>query len=143
MPGRFIKACESGIDQRQHCHRITMEELNQAQRQRVQQILLQLQSDLGDQLNMGKAATEVVELDQTAIGRLSRMDAMQQQRMAVSTRERTAAKLAKVKAALKALTDNEYGYCRQCDEAIAYPRLLAQPEANYCLPCQDQADRQQ
>lgn len=120
-----------------------MEELNQAQRQRVQQILLQLQSDLGDQLNMGKAATEVVELDQTAIGRLSRMDAMQQQRMAVSTRERTAAKLAKVKAALKALTDNEYGYCRQCDEAIAYPRLLAQPEANYCLPCQDQADRQQ
>ena len=75
------------------------------------------------------------------VGRVSRIDAMQQQSMAVSTRGKALLKLKKVQASLKAIESGDYGLCRQCDEAISFGRLNAQPQANLCLICQDKADR--
>lgn len=118
-------------------------DLKPAQLKQLGKLLHQLQTDLEEQLVIGEAAAGIVNLDQTSVGRISRMDAMQQQSMAVSTRQKAALRLRKVKAALQAMTQDEYGYCRQCDETIAFNRLLAQPEAKLCLSCQDKADRQQ
>jgi DnaK suppressor protein len=119
------------------------EDLDKDQIAALQERLLQLQTELEEQLTLGKAATGVVKLDQTSVGRLSRMDAMQQQNMAVSTQKKAAVRLGKVQAALLAIVEHDYGYCRRCDELIAYRRLLAQPEAKLCLLCQDLIDRQQ
>ena len=118
-------------------------DISASQLKKLESLLLQSEADLQEQLKISKAATDVVTLDQTAVGRISRMDAMQQQSMAVSTRGKASAKLNRVKAALRAIANDEYGYCRQCDESIAFKRLLAQPEASYCLSCQEQTDRQQ
>ena len=119
------------------------EDLDKDQLDALQTRLVQLQTELQEQLALGEAATGVVKLDQTSVGRLSRMDAMQQQNMAVSTQKKAALRLGKVRAALLAISENNYGYCRRCDELIAYPRLEAQPEAKLCLLCQDLVDRQQ
>ena len=51
-----------------------------------------------------------VELDQASVGRLSRMDAMQQQAMALATERRRTSALARIDAALSRLEAREYGW---------------------------------
>jgi len=76
-----------------------------------------------------------VELDQTSVGRLSRMDAMQQQAMALATERRRAAALARIDAALSRIPTGEYGWCAQCGEAIATGRLALDPATPTCIVC--------
>ena len=120
-----------------------MDELRDDKLQALQASLQRQLLELTEQLQISQQAAGVVTLDQTSVGRVSRIDALQQQSMAISTREMAALKLKRVKLAIQAIADNNYGYCQKCDETIAYKRLLAQPEANLCLLCQDKADRQQ
>ena len=120
-----------------------MKALNKSNLELLRHQLLELQTEIDERLSNGLEASKIVTLDQTTVGRISRMDAMQQQNMAVSTRGKTKLRYQKVQAALRAMAANEYGYCRSCDESIPLRRLLAQPEATLCIRCQDHADRQQ
>lgn len=91
-----------------------------------------------------------VDLDEP-IGRLSRMDAMQQQSMTRATREAARARLKQVEASLtridaatkqaaSASMGTDYGCCVECEEPIGFDRLKARPEALLCIACQ--ADRE-
>lgn len=120
-----------------------MEALTKQQLEQLQAQLLHTQVQLKQQLSMSEAASDVVALDQTSIGRISRMDAMQQQSMAMSTRSKSKLKLQKVEAALRTFDSDEYGFCKRCEELIAVQRLQAQPEAMLCISCQNIADQQQ
>ena len=122
---------------------MAIDDFSASQFRKLESLLLHSESDLQEQLQISKTATEVVTLDQTTVGRISRMDAMQQQSMAVSTREKALSKLKRVQFALRAIANDEYGYCQQCEEAIAFQRLLAQPETIFCISCQEKIDRQQ
>ena len=77
----------------------------------------------------------VVQLDQQSVGRLSRMDAMQAQSMALATEERRDVERARVTAALKRVASGDYGYCLNCDEEIDARRLEIDPAAPLCLDC--------
>ena len=74
-----------------------------------------------------------VELDQAAVGRLSRMDAMQQQAMSEETRRRRLREIAMIKAALDRIEEGEYGFCLTCGDAIPEPRLQLDPSIAYCV----------
>ena len=87
------------------------------------------------------AAAKPVTLDQQAMGRVSRIDAIQQQQMAVASRERARTRLLLVKQALTGVTDGRYGECRKCEEPIGYRRLKARPESPICLSCQAAMER--
>ena len=76
-----------------------------------------------------------VELDQTSVGRLSRIDAMQVQAMALATERRRKAELARVYAALERLDSGEFGYCEICGEEIAPARLEHNPAVTTCIGC--------
>ncbi len=76
-----------------------------------------------------------IELDQTKVGRLSRMDAMQQQAMAQASARRAELELQRVRTALGRLRSGEYGYCVKCDEEIAEGRLRVDPAALICIDC--------
>ena len=76
-----------------------------------------------------------VSLD-TPIGRLSRMDAIQQQQMAEARKKRVEQSLSMVRGARSRLEREEYGYCVRCDENIGFSRLQARPETPFCLACQ-------
>ena len=78
-----------------------------------------------------------VELDQTSVGRLSRMDAMQQQAMAAANRRRRSARLRAIQAALKRIDEDEFGWCQECGEEIARGRLDLDPTAALCVGCAD------
>jgi DnaK suppressor protein len=75
------------------------------------------------------------------IGRLSRVDAMQQQRMVAANRQAAQQRRRQVEAALDRIDSDEYGECLGCGEDIEPRRLEAQPEAPLCLECQSQRER--
>ena len=117
-----------------------MDQLTSEQLDELSSLLKANRTKLEQQLRDAQAATDVVSLDQTSVGRVSRMDAMQQQSMAVSTRAKAQASLRKVIKALKSMDSGDYGYCHSCDELIQFNRLKVQPEASHCLECQDQQE---
>ena len=86
-----------------------------------------------------EAAREPVELDQTRVGRLSRMDAMQGQAMALETARRRDVEVTRIDAALKRVDDDEYGYCLACGEEIVAARLALDPMAAVCVTCASRA----
>ncbi len=78
---------------------------------------------------------ETVTLDQQSVGRLSRMDALQQQAMAQATERQRAAELIKIDQALERISEGEYGYCVECGEDIPAKRLEIDPAASQCIRC--------
>ena len=119
----------------------TRDELTSAQVETLRALLEKLKRDLETQLASNADAAKPVKLDQSAVGRLSRMDAMQGQAMAKATRRGMEIRLAQCKAALGTVERGEYGSCRRCEEAIGIKRLNAKPEAPFCLECQRRAEQ--
>lgn len=76
-----------------------------------------------------------VALDQQSVGRLSRMDAMQQQAMAEAEARRRSHDLARIDAAFRRIEEGEYGWCDACGEPIAPKRLEIDPMATRCVGC--------
>nr|WP_298898690.1 TraR/DksA C4-type zinc finger protein [uncultured Altererythrobacter sp.] len=83
---------------------------------------------------------DTVELQQDSVGRLSRMDAMQQQAMAQAAERRRAAERLRVSAALERIDDGEWGYCLKCGEEIAGKRLRHDPSVTNCVGCASGAE---
>ncbi len=97
--------------------------------------LLELHRLLSDAEETGTQAEEVVELDQTRQGRLSRMDAMQAQAMSQATGAKRRELLREIEAALQRFEDGSFGECLECGEPIAPGRLTANPAARHCITC--------
>lgn len=98
-------------------------------------LLLDKKAALMEEKAAGKEAAQIVELDQASVGRISRMDAMQGQAMAIAANQRRQIELQKIGAALERIVQGEYGYCFECDEEIAEPRLKLDPATSLCINC--------
>ena len=116
------------------------DELTPKQLDEFKRTLEALCEELDDLLKSSISASDTVSLDQP-IGRISRIDAIQQQKMAKANRQNHTIRLQQVNAALVAMNAGEYGECRECEEDIGYGRLQARPEAPLCLTCQQAAER--
>ena len=110
-----------------------MPDLNATDYEAVRSALLGMRDEVRDMLDNADENTAPVELDQTQQGRLSRMDAMQQQAMADETQRRRHVRLAQLAAALVRLDDGEYGYCVTCSEKINADRLALDRAIALCL----------
>ncbi|GAB4177074.1 MAG: TraR/DksA C4-type zinc finger protein [Geothermobacteraceae bacterium] len=82
-----------------------------------------------------KESTKPVVLDQACVGRLSRMDAMQGQAMAVEAQRRREVQLQRIRHALSRIESGDYGLCAVCEEEIAIGRLQTDPAATLCIDC--------
>ena len=78
---------------------------------------------------------DTVELQQDSGGRLSRMDALQQQAMAQAQQRRRAQERTRITAALERIDEGEWGYCLTCGEEIAAARLRHDPSVAVCVGC--------
>jgi DnaK suppressor protein len=90
---------------------------------------------LEELLEATRDSARPVELDQTKVGRLSRMDAMQSQAMAKETQRRRKLDLQRVDAAIKRIKNSDYGFCCVCDELIPKKRLEFDPATTTCVGC--------
>jgi DnaK suppressor protein len=89
-----------------------------------------------------KDKNKPLELDQARMGRLSRMDAMQQQAMSQATAYLADAEHRRVKIALERMESGDYGYCMNCDEEIAEGRLRVDPSLLICISCARASEKQ-
>lgn len=97
--------------------------------------LLELQSELEELYSISKSAAATVVLDQSSVGRLSRMDALQGQQMALEAERRRKQQLLQIKAALIRIERDDFGYCASCGEEIGGGRLAISPMAIHCVSC--------
>lgn len=98
--------------------------------------LLSRRAELDEEDRISAADREPVKLDQDSVGRLSRIDAMQVQAMALAAERRRQAERARIEAALKRLEEGEWGYCLACGEEIAPARLEHDPSVTRCVQCE-------
>ncbi len=91
------------------------------------------------QLEKSMAVTEEavrpVELDQQAVGRLSRMDSLQNQHMSQNLQEREQVRYAAIQAALRRIEEGSYGRCTACGSTLLPGRLMVMPEVEQCSGC--------
>lgn len=100
-------------------------------RERLLNLLAELEGEAGDR----PEDRAVVELDQQMVGRLSRMDALQQQAMAQATHQRRITEARRLKAALARWEEGEFGYCTDCGDELPTGRLAMDPAVPRCVSC--------
>ena len=93
----------------------------------------ELRSETAETRNLRKP----VLLDQQSVGRLSRVDALQMQAMAVEVDRRHSSELKEIASALDRIASGEYGECRVCGKNINAARLEVIPTATECIECAD------
>jgi DnaK suppressor protein len=115
--------------------------LTDAEREELRQELEREIANLQRTMAVTAEAARPVALDQTAVGRVSRADALQNQQMSADLHERERARFAQLKDAVERMHAGTYGTCQRCHSDIPFGRLLVFPEARLCAPCSARSDR--
>ena len=109
--------------------------MNSKEIEAIRESLLQRKAEIEEFDKASAASGEVVELDQTRVGRLSRMDALQAQQMSLELARRSQLELRQVEGALRRLEQGDFGICLSCGEEIGIGRLKVNPSASSCINC--------
>ena len=116
-------------------------DLTPSQLNQLVDLLKRQKIELQQELEKTRADSQPVTLDQQSVGRVSRIDAIQQQQMAIANREQNKNQLVAIAKSLNRVENEEYGYCLECAESIGFKRLQVQPYAEFCLDCQSAKER--
>jgi len=119
---------------------IAMNNLDDKRIAELRERLVQKQEALLSLEETGAQAANTVELDQTTVGRLSRMDDLRAQAMSQESERRRHLELQRINSALQRMAAGEYGYCVRCAEEIALKRLEFDPAALLCIRCASEAE---
>lgn len=92
---------------------------------------------------IAKAEFEIKEMEKMAqpitpensIGRVSRMDAINNKSVVDAALRTKRAKLTKLKVALNKIDEENFGKCAMCNQAIQPMRLMFMPESTRCVRC--------
>ncbi|MDH3317786.1 MAG: TraR/DksA family transcriptional regulator [Gammaproteobacteria bacterium] len=103
--------------------------------------LLKLREDLESLATTSDQSSQIVELDQARVGRLSRMDALQSQAMAKESSRRREIMLRNVASALARIESGDFGFCQSCGDPIHQKRLEFDPAALLCIQCAERAEK--
>ena len=109
--------------------------MNEVDNKQFRDRLLALRDELENIAATSEESAAVVELDQSKVGRLSRMDAIQAQAMAQASGQRRDETMRRIAAALRRIDDGDYGICIECAGAIDPRRLEFDPTVALCIDC--------
>ena len=101
----------------------------------ARQRLARRKVELEEMSKLSEEARSTVTLDQQAVGRLSRMDSMQQQAMAEAQERLRQRDLLRIEMAERRINNDDYGHCTECDAEIPDGRLEIDPMAEKCVGC--------
>ena len=99
-------------------------------RKRLESLKIEIEKNM----STNKSDSGVVKLD-SSIGRLSRMDALQNQQIALELKRRQENQLLRIKNAIKRMDKGQYGLCGRCKKPIAEDRLEVFPDTFTCINC--------
>ncbi len=72
---------------------------------------------------------------ENAIGRVSRMDAINSKGVAQAALQQAKVKLSQLQNALQNIDSEDFGKCARCKAAIPPMRVIKMPESPYCIRC--------
>ncbi len=101
--------------------------------------LNRLEQELTELLEATADGTKPVKLKDNQ-GRLSRMDELHNQSILVANRTVAENRLKAVRQAMRRIGDDDFGFCNDCEEPIAFARLSAYPDAAKCIDCQSDTE---
>ena len=110
-------------------------DFSQKELRHVEEILTSREQEVLDRIVANDDLIKPVAPD-ASLGRLTRLDALQDQQMALNTVRRLEAQLQQIRAAKACIKAGTYGECPKCGDLIERSRLQAVPEAPFCLSCQ-------
>lgn len=113
-------------------------ELSAEQKIAVKEALEQKAKDLLASIEAQSENIAPVSPD-ASLGRLTRLDAIQQQHMAKAQLAKAKKSLHKVQQILRTWDDDLAGLCRSCEEPIGYERLKRVPDSLICMECLEEA----
>ena len=102
--------------------------------ERLRKQLEDLAQEIDQYLRDSEDSAAAVEPDK-ALGRLSRMEAMQDQQLVLEMRRRKKRQKLEVQNALARIDEGKYGNCVFCGKEISFDRLEAFPEVQTCVSC--------
>jgi DnaK suppressor protein len=117
-----------------------MNGLQDQELRRLSELLEAQRLDIERRLAALRAETQPVGLD-LPIGRLSRMDATQQQEMAAGQQRRIEQERQQIDAARQRIEQHRYGRCLRCQNEIPCERLKVRPTTTLCLECQGDLEK--
>jgi len=100
---------------------------------KIEQELLFLNSEIGQLATK----TQPIAPD-CSLGRLTREEMMIEQQIYQHSLSEAQIRVNKLKFALSKVDKEEYGICQECEEEIAYERLLLLPESSHCVACKSE-----
>jgi DnaK suppressor protein len=110
--------------------------MEQAQREALKEVLKRLIEELARSAH----SREEIAIENVPDA-LDLVQLAGQREMALRQVESEFSKLRSIRDALARFEDGSYGVCLDCDCEISINRLRAIPWAEYCVPCQEAADR--
>ncbi len=99
-------------------------------RKKINEEILKTESSIIEYKEMTKPVAPDV-----AIGRISRMDAINNNSVTAAALRQAEEKLEKLNFVLSKLDTNDFGICLKCKQAIPLGRILIRPESVYCIKC--------
>jgi len=72
---------------------------------------------------------------ENAIGRISRMDAINNKTVNEAALRKAEQKLTNLKVALSNINDPDFGVCHKCKSTIPTGRILLMPHSRFCVNC--------
>lgn len=98
-----------------------------------QKILVELDKVRADILDLEEQTKPIAP--ENAIGRVSRMDAINNKSVREAALRRSRAKRSKLEKALTKVDNPNFGHCIRCKRAINTARLMFLPESDRCIRC--------
>ncbi len=104
------------------------------QRQTIKQKIVDDLAALHTEIDALEEKTQPIAPD-CSLGRLTRLEAMGEKQVNEHSLEQARIRLNKLEYALRKVDSEDYGLCSECEEEIAFERLMLLPESTRCVPC--------
>ena len=108
--------------------------MDDRQRKELKKIILKTQIEIHHEIEELEIKTAPIAPD-ISLGRLTRLEAMQEKSINEAILEKAKIRLKKIKYVLGKVSNDDYGTCTICEEEIPYGRLCIVPESTICVSC--------
>ena len=108
--------------------------MDKKKKKTLKKIILETEKEILHEIKKLKEKTAPIEPD-CSLGRLTRLEAMQEKSINESVLEKAKIRLKKIAFVLTKIDTEDYGLCSICEEEIPYGRLCILPESTICVKC--------
>lgn len=107
--------------------------MNAEEKNKIQEYLISEKAKVLTKIDDLKELSQPIEPD-CAIGRVSRMDAINNRAISEAALQKAEEKLKKINISLSSINDDNFGKCMHCGNEIPIQRLLLMP-GSLCIKC--------